>query len=102
MGVKQKVPCSTGDNAELVMASGHEPRGSQSPTLLALPVGALHSPAQNIAEVNDPIPLYHAAAAFSIAVPVDPPALAEGTTTGFLYRLEKLVPRLLVFLASFG
>jgi hypothetical protein len=101
MGVKQEVPRGIGYNTHLVVASGHEPRGSQSPTLLALPIGALHSPANHIAEVGNLIPIKHTGAPFPVTVPVDPGALAEGATTGFVYRLEKLIPRLLVFLASF-
>jgi len=102
MGLKQELSHGARYNAGLVMAPGHEPRGSQSPTLLALPVGALHSPAKDIAEVNNLIPVQHTGAPFPVTVPVDPGALAEGTTTGFVHRLEKLIPRLLVFLASFG
>jgi hypothetical protein len=36
-----------------------------------------------------------------MAVPVDPPALAEWATTGFVHRFEKVIPRFLEFLASF-
>jgi hypothetical protein len=101
MGLKQELSHGTRYNAELVMAPGHEPWGSEGPTLLTLPVGTLHSPAKDIAEVSNPVPIHHAAAPFSMPVPVDPSALAEGTTTGFVHRFEKVIPRLLVFLASF-
>jgi len=101
MGLKQELSHGARYNAGLLMAPGHEPWGSEGPTLLALPVGTLHSPAKDIAEVNNPVPIHHAAAPFSMPVPVDPSALAEGTTTGLVHRFKKAIPRILVFLASF-
>ena len=86
LGVKEILSCGAGHNAELVMSSRHEPRRSESPTLLALPIGALHSPANHIAEVGHLIPIQHAGAAFPVTVPVDPKALAEGARTGFVHR----------------
>jgi len=101
VGLKQELSHGTGYHTELVVASGHEPWGSERPTLLTLQVGTLHPLANHIAEVNNPIPLQHTAAPFPMAVPVDPPALAEWATTGFVHRFEKVIPRFLEFLASF-
>jgi hypothetical protein len=84
VGVKEELSCGAGDNAELVMSSSYEPGRSESPTLLALPIGALDSPANHIAEVGNLIPIQHAGAPFPVTVPVDPKTLAEWATTGFV------------------
>jgi len=101
LGIKQEPSYCTGYHAHLVVAVGHKPWGSQSPTLLALPVGTLHSSANHFAEVNNPIPLKHAGAPFPVTVAVNPPALAKGATTRFVHRFEKMIPCFLEFLAPF-
>jgi hypothetical protein len=101
VGFKQERSCGTCYNTELVVASGHEPRGSQGPTLFALLIGTLHSPAARIAEVNDPLPFQHAAAPFPVTVPVDPKTLAEWSGTGVVHRIGKVIPRFVEFLTSF-
>jgi len=101
MGLKQELSHGTAYHAQLVVAPGYETRGSEGPTLLALPIGALHSPAKDLVEVNDPVTFQHAGAPLPVTVPVDPPALAEWATTGFIHRFEKSIPRFLEFLTSF-
>jgi hypothetical protein len=101
MGLKQELSHGTGYNAQLVVASGYETRGSEGPTLLTLPVSTLDSPANHIAEVGNLIPIQHAGAPFPVTVPVDPPALAEWATTGFIHRVGKSIPCFLEFLTSF-
>ena len=101
MRFKQQLSRCAGHNAELVMASGHEPERSQGPALSALRVRTFDSPAEDIGDVDYTIALQHTGASFPVPVPVDPETLAERATTRLFHRFKKMVPLFLEFLPPF-
>ena len=95
---RQPLPHGTGYDAELVMASGHEPGRSEGPALPAWRVCALYPLAEDTGQVHHFIVGHHAGSAFPVPVPVDPQPLAERAMTRLFHRLKKVIPQFLEFL----
>ena len=101
MGIGKKRHYPMTYNAELVMASWHEPRRPEGPAPVTFGLCTLYPLAEDICKINDLISNKDTGATFPVSVPVKSITLAEDATAGFCNPFQITIPLLLEFIDLF-